>query len=83
MDIHKARAIAEAYILEHMHPAEKDSYIIVDAGIITAHSGWYFPYQSRVFLGTGNIDFALVGNWPIYVDDSGRCAGGAIPDLPV
>lgn len=81
MDLKKARAIAEAYIVENMHPAEQDSYVIVDAGIIVDRLGWYFPYQSRIFLETGNIDFALVGNWPIYVDCVGNCTGGAIPPL--
>lgn len=81
MNIDEARAVAEYYIAEHMYSAMQDSYVIVDAGIIVTSAGWYFPYQSREFLETGNIDFALVGNWPIYVEIDGSCAGGAIPDL--
>ncbi|MEN4921819.1 YrhB domain-containing protein [Achromobacter spanius] len=83
MDIDEARAVAEFYIAENMHPALQDSYIIVDDGVIVTRVGWYFPYQSRAYMETGNIDFALVGNWPIFVGIDGSCSGGAIPDLRV
>lgn len=66
-DFASARLAAERYLL--MLEAEQGGgpYTIIYERIREEDDGWYFPYQSKKFLMTGNIGDSLVGNWPIFV----------------
>lgn len=79
MGVAEARKIAEKYLQEKMTPPKDDLYVIVDAGIREADGGWYFPYQTRRFIETGDIDYSVVGNWPIFVSHDGICHGARLP----
>ena len=61
-----ALAGIECALLEHAVKTEK---------------GWVFFYNSKKFIETGNISFALAGNGPLLVAQDGaiRCLGTAFP----
>ena len=75
MNLIDAKKIAINFIEKNMQPIEGDKYIIVDQAIKEDSEGWYFPYQSERFIKTGDINFSLVGNWPIFVSKKGECLG--------
>lgn len=79
MDVREARVLAEQYILDHIRPPAGDRYVIVDAAIKEIESGWYFPYQTARFVETHNIEFSVVGNWPIFITKSGEVVGPCRP----
>ncbi|WP_443083358.1 YrhB domain-containing protein [Variovorax sp. IB41] len=45
--------------------------------------GWYFPYQSKSFIESGDFNQSLVGNWPVFVDRSGGNVGPRRRKLPI
>jgi hypothetical protein len=45
--------------------------------------GWYFPYQSKNYIETGDFDKSLVGNWPIFVSREGGFVGIRRPGMPL
>ncbi|RRD59055.1 hypothetical protein EII20_00940 [Comamonadaceae bacterium OH2545_COT-014] len=80
MKIQEAKKIAEKYISKNIPPPEGDEYKIIEEAIFEMTDGWYFPYQSKNFIETGNMNFSLVGNWPVFVSRSGVCTGPRRPD---
>jgi hypothetical protein len=57
----------EALKLARNHISKKNnSYVIVY--IERFSEGWYFCYQSRKYLDTGNFSEMLAGNAPVIVD---------------
>lgn len=73
MNINNARALAEQFLLKEIaSPGDKYPFAIVDSGIIEEEDGWYFPFQTKKYITTGNQDFSVVGNWPIFVTGDGR-----------
>ncbi len=81
MNVTQAKVKAEQYITENFEPPENDAYAIVDAAIIEVADGWYFPYQTVRFIETRNIDFSVLGNWPIFVSKQGECLGPRRPTV--
>jgi hypothetical protein len=49
-----------------------DEYVVVESRTIEKQYGWVFVFNSKKFVETGNILYALGGNGPIIVEkDSG------------
>lgn len=80
MDVAKARALAEAYLEENIKPPEGDVLEIISDEVIEADGGWYFLFQSKKYLETGDINYSVVGNWPIFVEQGGRVQGPKRPE---
>ncbi|WP_129020207.1 YrhB domain-containing protein [Edaphocola flava] len=63
---------AEKLVLEYIKSKNKNlkntDLIIIDNATIEDDFGWMFFYNSKVFVETGNIMFALGGNAPIIFD---------------
>jgi hypothetical protein len=77
----EALRIAKAR-LAAMPPLEDDELIILESATRTIRSGWVFFYQSRLYIETNCISYALAGNAPLIVSRiSGRIsfAGTAHP----
>jgi immunity protein 35 of polymorphic toxin system len=66
MEITTAKSLANAFIKAHIKPPEKDCFVIVEAGIKEDAEGWYFPFQTERFLATRDIQYSIVGNWPVW-----------------
>ena len=48
---------------------DRDDLVIIDDKIIETEFGWVFPYNSKKFLETGQLIYALAGNAPIIFDN--------------
>jgi hypothetical protein len=81
MERQDAKALAERYIQEQVGAPDGDRYVIVDAAIREVALGWYFPYQTARFVETRNIEFSVVGNWPIFVTKQGEVLGPRRPEM--
>jgi hypothetical protein len=62
----QARKIAEDEINRKMFPKD-DSLIIIENEIIEKEYAWIFPFTSKCFFETGNINNAIGGNSPLFV----------------
>lgn len=80
IEMRDALVLAERYLKEHVSPPPGDVYVIVDAATRESDEGWFFPYQTARFVSTGDIDYSVVGNWPILVTRSGEVKG---PQRPI
>jgi hypothetical protein len=58
-------------------------YVLLESLIREDEDGWYFPYQSASFVLTGNFGDSLIGNWPIFVSQTGNYVGPRRPGMPV
>lgn len=47
------------------------SLLIVESHVRENDDGWFFPYQSKEYLETMDIDKSIIGNWPIFVSKNG------------
>jgi hypothetical protein len=81
VDIQDARSIVEAYIENNLIPPKGDRYIIVEDAVDEEEDGWYFPYQTEKYLKTLDINFSVVGNWPIFVSKDGSFVGALRPKM--
>ena len=61
----QARAIAVEHLLRE-HPG--GDVAIVDVDTIERGYGWVFFYNSKRFLSTENVSYALAGNGPLVVN---------------
>lgn len=69
----EARRLVEARISTWQLIEPGAEIVIVDASIIEADFGWIFFYQSKQYLETETLKYALAGNAPFIVDrDSGE-----------
>lgn len=82
MNRDEAKEVAARFIAENVPPPQGDNYLIVDAGIVEDPEGWYFPYQTARFIETRDIDYSVVGNWPVFVAKSGSVVELRRPVLP-
>ena len=48
------------------------SLLIVESHIRENDDGWFFPYQSKEYLETMDINKSIIGNWPIFVSKNGE-----------
>lgn len=69
----EARRLVEAKISTWRPIAPGTEIVIVDASTRETAFGWIFFYQSKQYLETGVLKYALAGNAPLIVDrDSGE-----------
>lgn len=69
----EARRLVEAKISTWRLVAPGAEIVIVDASTRETDFGWIFFYQSKEYLETGVLKYALAGNAPFIVDrDSGE-----------
>lgn len=47
------------------------SLLIVESHVRENDDGWVFPYQSKEYLETMDINKSIIGNWPIFVSKNG------------
>ena len=66
MDYESAKKIAEDFLRKE-EPKLFPDIIILDAYTIIKPYGYIFCYNSRTYVETGNIRYALYGNAPIVV----------------
>jgi hypothetical protein len=69
----KARAYVDSLAVQGVACSIVESHVREDV------DGWYFPYQAKEFLETGDFNKSLVGNWPIFVSRDGRHVGPRRP----
>ena len=62
----QALAIAEKEVLKLSMP--DDEYIIVEDQVAEMSWGWIFIYNSRQFIETGDDQYHLMGNAPIFIN---------------
>ena len=62
----EARQIAEAEINKHQTLAN-DSLIIIDNQTIEKEYAWIFPYTSKKYWETNDINHAIGGNGPLFI----------------
>ena len=53
--------------LKEMSPSD-DTFVCDDTGTIEKPFGWVFFYNSKTYLETGEIRYALAGNGPVIVN---------------
>jgi hypothetical protein len=75
MNEQDAYKIAVRYLNDRVSfPTNGDSYSLILEGVEEDEDGWYFPYQTDKYISTRDLNFSVVGNWPIYVTKDGRVA---------
>jgi len=80
MDITQPQKIALDYIEKNIVPPEGDQYLIVDSAVKEVDIGWFFPFQTNRFIETNDIEYSVVGNWPILVTRNGIVHGPTRPE---
>jgi hypothetical protein len=80
MDVTKARKLAQGWLNSNIKPPDGDALVIIEDEVIEVDEGWYFLFQSEKFLKTGDINYSVVGNWPIFVERGGYVQGSKRPD---
>lgn len=78
ISIEKAIIIAQEYInnnLNDSHSSGDDIFIIERDFITEKEEYWEMHYQSKKYLETGSISFALAGNLPIKISKFGKVLG--------
>ena len=48
------------------------SLLIVESHVRENDDGWFFPYHSKEYLETMDINKSIIGNWPIFVSKNGE-----------
>lgn len=71
IDVSIAGEKAQTYLTSVIEGESNINCTLVLTKVREDADGWYFPYQSKEFLDTGNFDKSLVGNWPIFVSRDG------------
>jgi len=66
IDRDEAQRRASAYVAKFSTPSNE--FVIVPEATLERSFGWVFFYNSKRFVETGDILFALAGNAPIIVD---------------
>lgn len=79
MELSEARELAGQYIKSNMTAPAGDEYEIVDSAVKETEEGWYFPYQTARYLKTRDLNYSVVGNWPIFIKKSGEVCGPKRP----
>jgi hypothetical protein len=61
-----AKQALEDY-LRSLHSAPDEAVVILDEFTIEKPYGWIFFYQTKLYIETGNVSYALAGNGPVVV----------------
>jgi Immunity protein 35 len=64
----EARQRAEKKILELAGESPGREYAILDSHVRERARGWLFPYNTTMYVQTGNPFDGVVGNGPVFVD---------------
>jgi Immunity protein 35 len=73
---------AEQLLDAEVRPWMDDEVVIDTSATLRAGTSWVFFYNSRIFLETRSMSYALVGNGPVIVsgeDGTTKLARSAIP----
>ncbi|WP_168206989.1 YrhB domain-containing protein [Lacipirellula limnantheis] len=70
-----SRAHAAAKVIEYVKPlfCGVGNIVINEAHVIEDENAWVFPYNTKEFLDTEDLDFALMSNNPILVCKRSGC----------
>lgn len=79
MEMIDALSLANQWLKSNLTAPEGDEYEIVPSAVEETEQGWYFPYQTVRFLRTRDLNYSVVGNWPIFVTKSGEVLGPKRP----
>ncbi|MEN7431793.1 YrhB domain-containing protein [Chromobacterium sp. TRC.1.1.SA] len=72
MKVEDALVIARDYIAKNIPPSSNGGkFVIVLDGVAEDEDGWFFPYQTEKFLEIKDMQFSVVGNWPVFVSKDG------------
>ncbi|MCZ8214951.1 MAG: YrhB domain-containing protein [Cyclobacteriaceae bacterium] len=66
MTFEEAKQIAEVEIKQQRF-SNNDSLIIIDEGIVEKEYAWIFPYTSKKYRETKDMNYAIGGNGPLFV----------------
>lgn len=66
IDLDQAKVIAQAILLKE--DCNNPDLVVMDDATIETDVGWVFFYNSKRYLNTGNILYALIGNIPLLID---------------
>jgi hypothetical protein len=69
MTYETAREIAAHFIEEHLQPNIEEE-VTLQTEFEETKSYWVFFYNTRDYIETGNISYALLGNGPLLVEKS-------------
>ncbi|HEY9692856.1 MAG TPA: YrhB domain-containing protein [Oculatellaceae cyanobacterium] len=69
MEYQAAKKIVFDFINTSFDSVDDDEYVIIDDEITATEFGWVFSYQSKKFLETNELIYAVVGNSPIIFDN--------------
>ncbi|MFN3735423.1 hypothetical protein [Comamonas testosteroni] len=83
IDFLEAREMALVFLKKMSTEPGGVDYGLIDSAIKEDEDGWYFPYQSVKFILSKNFDDSLVGNWPIFVKNTGDYVGPRRPGMPI
>ena len=67
----EAKKIAVSF-LSQIEQEMGNSLLIVESHVRENDDGWFFPYQSKEYLETMDINKSIIGNWPIFVSKNGE-----------
>jgi hypothetical protein len=71
LDINAAKSLVLSYLGSKRPPAD-DELVICDSDTRELDYGWVFFYNSKMFIETGDLRYALAGNAPLLVDKKSR-----------
>ncbi len=64
----QALHIVQNYLDEEISSGSEKKYVVMDDKTIEKSYGWVFIFNSKKYLETGNMLYALGGNGPIVVE---------------
>jgi hypothetical protein len=70
LTVEEATRLAREWVQHHSSVA--DEVVLIEKETITRPYGWFFFYNSKQFLATQDVEYALFGNAPILVDKRGH-----------
>ncbi|WP_153301376.1 YrhB domain-containing protein [Endozoicomonas arenosclerae] len=68
MEYSEAKTMVLEFINERFENGD-DELVIVDEDVLEIEVGWVFCYDSKIFLETNQLAFALAGNAPVLFDN--------------
>jgi hypothetical protein len=68
--IEEATHLAREWV--RLHASLTGELVLIEEATVTRPYGWFFCYNSKQFLATQDLDYALFGNAPLLVDKRGH-----------
>ncbi|ATZ64500.1 YrhB family protein [Acinetobacter bereziniae] len=63
--------LAKKFLSTNLGELDNDE-IVIDPKLDKVDNGWFIFYQSKRFMETKDINYSLVGNTPIFIDNNGE-----------